>query len=64
MDDKVSLEEKEKRLYKLNDLINNYSLMNNKKLIGKTEKVLVEGINEKDHSKVYRTELFFLPFYR
>ena len=53
MDDKVSLEEKEQRLYKLNDLINNYSLENNKKYVGKTEKVLVEGINDKDSNKVY-----------
>ena len=53
MDDKIPLEEKEQRLYKLNDLINNYSLENNKKYIGKIEKVLVEGINDKDSNKVY-----------
>lgn len=53
MDDKVSLEEKENRLYKLNDLINNYSLMHNKEYVGKTVEVLVEGLNEKDSSKLF-----------
>ncbi len=53
MDDKIPLEEKEKRLYELNELINNYSLMNNKKYVDKVEKVLVEGINEKDSSKLF-----------
>ena len=53
MDDKVSLEEKEKRLYELNDLINNYSLMHNKEYVGKVKEVLVEGVNDKDVSKVY-----------
>jgi len=53
MEDKVSLEEKEQRLYKLNEVINNYSLENNKKVIGNIEKVLVEGINEKDSAKLY-----------
>ena len=53
MDDKISLEEKEKRLYELNELINNYSLMNNKKYVDRVEKVLVEGINEKDSSKLF-----------
>jgi len=51
--DKVPLEEKEKRLYSLNELINNYSLENNKKYLGKTVEVLVEGINDKDSSKVF-----------
>ena len=53
MDDKVSLEEKENRLYKLNDLINNYSLMHNNEYVGKTVEVLVEGLNEKDSSKLF-----------
>ena len=53
MDDKISLKEKEERLYKLNDVINKYSLMNNQKYIGNSEKVLVEGINEKDSSKLF-----------
>ena len=53
MDDKVPLDEKEKRLYELNDLINNYSLMHNKECVGKVKEVLVEGINEKDESKLF-----------
>ena len=53
MDDKISLSEKEERLYKLNDLINEYSLYNNKKYVGNIVQVLVEGINEKDDSKLY-----------
>jgi len=51
--DSISLEEKEQRLYKLNELINNYSLENNKKYVGNVEKVLVIGVSEKDDSKVY-----------
>ena len=51
--DKVSMEEKEKRLQELNKLINQYSLKANKKYLNKTIKVLVEGISEKDSSKVY-----------
>ena len=53
MEDKISLEEKEQRLYKLNDLINNYSLENNKKYLNKVVKVLVEGVNDKDSTKLY-----------
>jgi len=46
--DNTSLEEKEQRLYKLNDLVNKYFLESNKKYIGKTVKVLVEGESEKE----------------
>ena len=46
--DKTTLEEKEKRLYKLNDLINNYSLESNKKMLNKTYKVLTEGVSTKE----------------
>ena len=53
MEDAITLEEKENRLYKLNDLVNSYSLLNNKKLVGKTVKVLVEGVSDKDKNKVY-----------
>ena len=45
--DNTSLKEKEDRLYRLNDVVNKYFLENNKKLEGKTIKVLVEGISEK-----------------
>jgi len=47
MKDDVSLEEKEKRLYKLNELINKYSKENNDKYLNKTVKVLLEGVSEK-----------------
>ena len=53
MKDDVSFEEKQLRLYKLNKLVNKYSLMNNKKLVDKTVKVLVSGISEKDKTKVF-----------
>ena len=45
--DNTSLKEKEERLYRLNDVVNKYFLLNNKKLEGKTIKVLVEGISDK-----------------
>lgn len=51
--DNVTLEEKEKRLYKLNDTVNKYFLENNKKMIGKIEEVLVEGISEKKKDNYY-----------
>jgi len=47
IEDSVSIQEKEKRLYRLNDVVNHYFLENNKKLVGKTLKVLVEGISDK-----------------
>ena len=53
MEDKVSMEVKEKRLQELNNLVNKYSLESNQKLIGKVVDVLVNGISEKDSSKVY-----------
>ena len=40
-------EEKEQRLYKLNDIVNTYFKENNEKLLGKTVPVLVEGISDK-----------------
>lgn len=49
MQDNISLEEKEERLYKLNELINKYALENNKKLLNKTVKVLVEGPSDKNN---------------
>lgn len=47
MSDNVSLEEKEQRLYKLNDLINKHALKINKGLIGKVIPVLIESVSEK-----------------
>jgi tRNA-2-methylthio-N6-dimethylallyladenosine synthase len=46
--DKTTLEEKENRLYELNELINNYSLESNKKMLNNTYLVLVEGLSNKD----------------
>ena len=45
--DNTTLKEKEERLYRLNEVVNKYFLENNKKLEGKTLKVLVEGISDK-----------------
>ena len=53
IDDKVSLEEKEQRLYKLNEVVNKYSLEHNKEYLNKDVEVLVEGLNEKDNTKLY-----------
>lgn len=46
--DKTTLEEKEQRLYRLNELINDYSLKSNKKMLDNTYEVLVEGLSSKD----------------
>lgn len=51
--DNVSLEEKETRLQRLNELVNSYSLEANKSLEGKIVPVLVLGENEKDKTRVY-----------
>ena len=50
MQDSISLEEKEKRLYKLNEIINKYSKEANDKYLGKVVPVLIEGISEKDEN--------------
>ena len=52
MKDDVTLEEKETRLSRLNELVNNYSLMNNQKYQDKIVDVLITDISEKDESKV------------
>ena len=51
--DDVTLEEKEKRLYKLNETVNKYFLENNKKLVGKIVDVLVEGLSEKKENNYF-----------
>ena len=43
LSDNTSLEEKEERLYRLNERVNKYFLENNQRLIGKVVPVLVEG---------------------
>lgn len=48
MKDETTQDEKEKRLYKLNDLVNQYALENNKKLENKIVKVLVEAPSDKE----------------
>ena len=50
MADNVTLEEKNERLYKLNELINKYSKEANDKYLNKIVPVLIEGISEKDES--------------
>ena len=47
LEDKVTLTEKENRLYKLNEKLNTYFLLSNKKMLNKVVDVLVEGINDK-----------------
>ncbi len=53
MEDNVSLKEKEDRLHRLNDVINKYSLIHNEECVGKTFKVLLEGVSEKDDTKAF-----------
>ena len=50
MADNVTLEEKNERLYKLNELINKYSKEASDKYLNKIVPVLIEGISEKDES--------------
>ena len=47
MNDNVSIDEKNKRLYELNDLVNEYANEANQRYLNKTTKVLIEGIGEK-----------------
>lgn len=51
--DDVTLEEKEDRLHRLNEVVNKYFLENNEKLVGKTVKVLVEGKNTNGKDGMY-----------
>ena len=53
MVDAIPIEIKEQRLYKLNELVNKYSLESNEKLVGNVEKVLVVDKSERDDSKVF-----------
>ena len=48
MKDDISLKEKEDRLQRLNELVNDYALEANKKYLGKRVKVLLEGESTKD----------------
>ena len=49
MADNITLEEKNNRLYKLNELINKYSKEANDKYLNKIVPVLIEGTSEKDN---------------
>ena len=48
LEDKTTLEEKENRLHILNELVNQYFLESNQKLVGKVVDVLVDGNSEKE----------------
>lgn len=48
MEDNIPLKEKEERLQRLNELVNQYAFENNQKYLGKVVKVLVEGPSKKD----------------
>ena len=52
MKDDVPLKEKEERLKRLNDKINEYARLANDKYKNKTVKVLIEGVSEKDDTKI------------
>ena len=54
--DGLTLPEKEDRLHRLNEIINNYSLESNKKMEGHVYKVLVEGDSIKDKELFGYTE--------
>jgi len=53
LSDDISAEEKNKRLYQLNEIINNYANENNQKYKNKTVKVLIEGKGEKGNLMGY-----------
>lgn len=53
LEDNITLEEKEKRLYRLNEVVNKYFLENNKKLVGSIVPVLVEGKNTNGKEGLY-----------
>lgn len=48
MQDNVAMSDKEQRLYRLNELVNQYAWENNQKYLGQKIKVLVEGPSKKN----------------
>ena len=48
INDSISLEEKQERLQRLNELVNKYYKENNEKLVGKIVPVLIENVSEKN----------------
>ena len=53
MEDSISMDVKQERLHRLNELVNKYSKEANEKYLGKVVKVLIEDISEKDNNKVF-----------
>lgn len=53
MEDLIPMSVKEERLKKLNKIVNNFALMNNKSLENTIQKVLILGTSEKDENKIY-----------
>ena len=53
LEDNVSIEEKEQRLYRLNEVVNKYFLENNEKMVGTIYPVLVEGLNTNVRDGLY-----------
>ena len=56
LEDNVTLEEKEQRLYRLNELINKYSKEANTRILNKVENVLIEGKSTKEGNLFGYTE--------
>ena len=56
MKDDTSMEEKKERLAKLNELINNYALESNQKMLNKIYQVLILGESDKDNKYMGYTE--------
>ncbi len=50
MNDSISLEEKNRRLHELNEVVNKYALENNMKYLNQTVKVLLEETSKKDEN--------------
>ncbi len=53
MEDNTTIDEKNKRLYELNELVNVYANKKNQSYLGKTVKVLIEGKGEKGNLMGY-----------
>lgn len=51
--DETSEEEKNQRLYRLNEKLNSYFLKSNERLVGKTVSVLVDGVNETNKTALF-----------
>lgn len=50
MEDSISLEIKQERLKRLNEIVNKYALINNEKLVGTIVSVLIEGESQKGNN--------------